>query len=183
MNANWKYLVTKNNNRIIFGIDSAFARSCLVIVLMGASLFAAPVAARKTANKPSDDVKVFFPQQPRPDSMDDAYKTMLALARGRLVLKNGCLRLEEGKESFLLIWPGRYGLEVKNRTLIIKDVYAGYEPEVRIKLNSEVILTGGGVPDGYVPDASTLVRPLPKGCKGPYWSVGGIELVPKSKRR
>jgi len=181
MNANWKYLVTTNNNRIVFDIDSFFARSCFAAVLLGSVLFATPVAARKTAN-PSDQI-VFFPQQPRPTSMDDAYKTMLALARGRLVLKNGCLRLKEGKESFLLIWPGRYGLEVKNRTLIIKDVYAGYEPEVRIKLNSEVILTGGGVPDDYVPDASTLVRPLPKGCKGPFWLVGGVELAPKGKRR
>ena len=94
-------------------------------------------------------------------------------------MKNGCLRLKEGKVSFLLIWPGRYGLEVKNNTLIIKDVYAGLEPEIRVKLNSEVTLGGGGLPDGYVPDADMLVQPLPKGCTGPYWSVGSIE--PKSK--
>lgn len=181
MNANWKFLVAKNKIKTIFGIDSFFARSCFVAVLMATALFADPVAARKTAN-PSDP-KVFFPQRPLPASKDDAYKSMFALARGRLELKNGCLRLKEGKESFLLIWPGRYGLEVENHTLIIKDVYAGYEPEVRIKLNSEVILTGGGVPDGYVPDASTLVRPIPKGCKGPYWLVGGVELAPKGKKR
>ncbi len=97
------------------------------------------------------------------------------------MLKNGCLRVKSSKtdEGTLLIWPGLYGLEVKNRTLIIKDV----EPEVRIKLNSEVILTGGGLPDDYAFDASTLVQPLPKGCKGPYWSVGGIELEHKGKNR
>lgn len=110
--------------------------------------------------------------------MDDAYKTMWALARGRLVLKNGCLRLKEGEESFLLIWPGRYGFEVKNRIIIIKDVYAGLEPEARIKLNSEVIV-GGGV----VPDAGALVQPLPKDCKGPYWAVGNVELARLGKNR
>jgi hypothetical protein len=93
MNMNWKFLVAKNNSRIIFGIDSAFARSCFAAVLMAAVLFAAPVAARKRAN-PSEPI-VFFPQRPLPVSKDDAYKSMLALARGRLELKNGCLRLKE----------------------------------------------------------------------------------------
>jgi hypothetical protein len=183
MNTNWKFLVAKNNSKIIFGIDSVFARSCFAAVLMATALFADPVAARKTAN-PSDP-KVFFPQRPLPASRDDVYKTMMARIFGRLVLKNGCLRLKStnSEESFLLIWPGWYGFEVKNRIIIIKDVYARLGPEVRIKLNSEVILGGGGLPDDYVFDAGMLIQPLPKGCKGPYWSVGSIKLAPKGKRR
>ena len=177
MKTNRNFSVNENNLNSQFGTGPFLARSCLAAVLIGALLLAGSVAARQTANKPRE-VKVFFPQKPLPTSKDDAYKSMLALARGKLVLKNGCLRLNERKESFVLIWPGRYGLEVKNSTLIIKDVYAGLEPEVRIKLNSKVIVGGGGVPD-----AGTLVRPLPKDCKGPYWLVGGVELAPKSKKR
>jgi hypothetical protein len=183
MNMDWKYLVTKNNNRIIFGMVAVFARSCFAAVLITTALFADPVAARKTANP--NDLKVFFPQKPRPTSLDEAYKTPFALGGGRLVLKNDCLRVQSNKtdKGTLLIWPGRYGFEIKGHTIIIKDVYAGYEPEVRIKLNSEVILTGGGLPDDFVFDASTLVKPLPKDCTGPYWSVGGIELEHKGKKR
>ncbi len=177
-------MATKKNNKVIFGIDSDFARSCFLAVLMGSTvLFSDPVAARNAA-KPNE-LKVFFPQSPLPTSKDDIYKTMMALAEGRLVLKNGCLRLKPNytKKSFLLIWPGWYGLEVKNRTLIIKDVYAGLLPEVSIKLNSEVIVGGGGSPNGYVPNANTLVHALPNGCEGPYWFVGSVEPALKGKKR
>jgi hypothetical protein len=199
MNSNQDLLVTTSNNKLILSTDSSFTRNFFMAVLIGISLYAVPAIARKITKLDSETVlfaapvtarkitkpetdNIFFPQHPLPASRDDIYKSMMALAGGRLVLKNGCLRLKEEKESFLLIWPGWSGFEVKNRTIKIKDVYAGLVPEVRIKLNSEVIVGGGGLPDDYVLDASTLVRPLPKGCTGPYWSVGSIELKSKVKK-
>jgi len=183
MKTNRNLSVNEHNLNRLFETGSCFARSCFAAIVLVLVFFAGPISACKAA-KPNE-LKVFFPQSPLPASRDDIYKTMMALAEGRLVLKNGCLRLKPNyiKKSFLLIWPGWYGLEAKDRNIKIKDVYAGLLPEVRIKLNSEVIVGGGAAPSGYVPDTSTLVQPLPKGCEGPYWFVGSVEPVPKGKKR
>ena len=176
MNSNGKSLVTTSSNKLVLGIDAFFFRSCFMAVLMGISLYAAPVAAHRPANL-SEPI-VFFPQRPLPVSKEDAYNTPLSRDIGRVVLKNSCLRLYEpgSYPSSLLVWPGYYVFEIKKRNIIISDIYTGKQI-IKLKLNDKVIVSGS-----WSKDAGTLVRPLAKGCKGPYWSVGGVEFAHKVNR-
>jgi hypothetical protein len=127
---------------------------CLVVLL----------SACRGLDDPGGGVGVFFP---RYGSMGP---TPLAIADGRLEVKDGCLWLVRTIGTRILpIWPGGYGLRGTVGSLQVTDsagrVIAGEGQTVRM---------GGG--EYAVADARRLMgREEPAACGGSgFWLVGGV---------
>lgn len=90
---------------------------------------------------------------------------LTALARGRLVVRNGCIRLvgKEGGDGMLVIWPAGSQLVTKGDRQIVIVGGSGR----RLFVGSSVSLGGGGSDQlGH----EVLREPLPPTCTGPYFS-------------
>ncbi|PZR82324.1 MAG: hypothetical protein DI537_36835 [Stutzerimonas stutzeri] len=90
---------------------------------------------------------------------------LTALARGRLVVRNGCIRLvgKEGDDGMLVIWPAGSQLVTKGGRQIVVVGGSGR----RLFVGSSVSLGGGGSDQlGH----EVLREPLPPTCTGPYFS-------------
>jgi hypothetical protein len=91
---------------------------------------------------------------------------MAALARGRLVLVNGCLRIQGANgESNLIVWPSSALLERQGERLVVRD--RGADNVVAL---GDMIEMGGG--QGHTIDHTFLTAPVPESCAGPYWFAG-----------
>jgi hypothetical protein len=91
---------------------------------------------------------------------------LTALARGRLVVRNGCIRLvgKEGDDGMLVIWPAGSQLVTKGGRQIVVVGGSGAAAPV---VGSSVSLGGGGSDQlGH----EVLREPLPPTCTGPYFS-------------
>ena len=119
---------------------------------------------------------IFFPQSKPPGRIENE-SYMMARNVGKLILKDGCLRLKNSEENYLLIWPSWFSFEIVNRFIHFK--YTRLDKTLaRVKLGDTISLAGG-VAD-HKPH--NLQQPMPKQCKGPYWMVGDIELVKRSEK-
>jgi hypothetical protein len=99
-----------------------------------------------------------FPQARFPAGME-----MAALARGRLVLVDGCLRVAaQNGESSLIIWPSSALLERQGETIAVRDRISGNV----VAIGDEIEIGGGG---GSELDARFLTEAPPAACAGPYW--------------
>lgn len=89
---------------------------------------------------------------------------LTALARGRLIVRNGCVRLvgTDGGEGDLVIWPKDSQLITEGRDQVI----AVGGSDQRLRVGSQVQLGGGGS-DNI--ENERLTTPLPPGCGGPYF--------------
>ena len=102
--------------------------------------------------------------------------SMTDVLKGKLMLVNGCLRLQTSdNQSFLLLWfSGLYHREENP-----SDVYDSYG--IQAQVGDTVKVTGGEVTSALksAPGDITkplLAQPLPKACAtGPYWVVNYIE--------
>ncbi len=100
----------------------------------------------------------YFPRQrdPHPDNMT-------ALLVGRLVVANGCLRVDSADGSSRLpIWPLAFSLRTSTTTAEIVDGSG----QLVARSGDNVRMGGGEIPDHYV--AELAVQPLPEKCPGPY---------------
>ena len=90
---------------------------------------------------------------------------LTALARGRLMVRAGCIRIvgKGGGDGMLVIWPAGSQLVTDNRRQIVVVGGSGR----RLVVGSNVSLGGGGS-DRFDPEA--LTEPLPPTCSGPYFS-------------
>jgi hypothetical protein len=95
---------------------------------------------------------------------------MAALLRGRLVAKDGCLRVvQDGVDaSFLIIWQPDYFLNDNQGSIQVLN----RSGKVAARMGDMVSLGGGGVPLSSF--ASLLRAPLPAQCNGPYWLMGEV---------
>lgn len=122
------------------------------------------IAASGCSNKPvvSPSPVSFFPLQenPNPD-------TMSALLVGKLVLVNGCLRVnnDEGT-SYLPIWPRSFAWRTSGNTIEVIDGNG----RLAARLGDHVRVGGGEMPAQYI--SKYVLQPLPESCSGPYWIVG-----------
>ena len=99
---------------------------------------------------------------------------MLALTRGKIVTKNGCvaLRVSQG-QTYSLVFPPAYTLRLVDGTWQVVDSLGG----VVGSMGDYLEVSGGEsktVPSGVSPQ-----------CSAPYWVVtpkNRIELVPPGKR-
>ena len=89
---------------------------------------------------------------------------LTALARGRLIVRNGCVRLvgTDGGEGDLVIWPIDSQLITEGRDQVI----AVGGSDQRLRVGSQVQLGGGGS-DSL--ENEGLTTPLRPGCGGPYF--------------
>jgi hypothetical protein len=142
---------------------SMFANYGLLIILL--CLVPSNYSQARAVRPVSD---IFFPQTIPPKSAENE-SSMMALITGKLILENGCLRLENSVDSRLIIWPGWYSFDVEGE--VISVIYTQLATTVaRLKLGGTVTLGGGEVP--YQPNG--LLHPIPKNCPGPYWMAGEV---------
>jgi hypothetical protein len=105
---------------------------------------------------------------PRQGPVEGPRVVMQAELIGRLVLVDGCLRIESVHDgtSQLPIWPPEFGLAAEGDEIQVVDG----EGEVVARVGEEVYMGGGG---GSATGLADCVREqLPAACGGPYWIVG-----------
>lgn len=92
---------------------------------------------------------------------------LTALLIGDLVVKEGCLRIEDvySGESHLVIWQADYFLSNEQGNLVILDETG----TVVAQVGERVYLGGAG--QSTINEAE-LRQPLPDSCDGPYWRMG-----------
>jgi len=112
-----------------------------------------------------------FPRQlPGLDQME-------AMLKGKLVVVDGCLRIEsfDAQVSYLPIWPNGYGLGLAGNDIKVSDETG---ETVVARVGEGVSMGGGEIPNLEGFDEFTLGE-IPDDCTGPYWLVGaGTHLIP-----
>lgn len=91
-----------------------------------------------------------------------------AYAVGRLVLQDGCLRLQTGTESWQLVWPETYTVTVHGETVFIE----GPRGSLTATLGQEVAMGGGALSSYTAIQRLRAQGAIPPQCEGPYWEVG-----------
>jgi hypothetical protein len=111
---------------------------------------------------------------PRRELVNGELASMTSEIYGKLVVANGCLRLESSDDgrSYLVIWPPNYQLDVKNNEIQILD-----ESGQVLAVVGQEIHMGGGIGETledniYVTEK--IIREIPPECPGPYWIGGRI---------
>jgi len=105
---------------------------------------------------------MFFPQANKP-----AQDKMLALLLGKLILVDGCPRMEgSGGSSVLLFWPYNYSINRNANPAEIRDDTG----KVVAHIGDYVEMGGGELPD-------STEKKLPNGCSGPIAIVGEGPMV------
>lgn len=92
--------------------------------------------------------------------------SLTGLNSGKLVLKDGCLRLEWSGTSHLLIWPDRYSYGISGSDVDVLD-----ENGDVVARTGQFKQLGGGEVSSIEAHTGTLP---PENYSGPYWLVGGI---------
>lgn len=89
---------------------------------------------------------------------------LTALVRGKLVVRNGCVRVvgSDGGDGLLVIWPKDSRVVAEGRDQVI--VVGGSDQ--RLRVGSRVELGGGGS-DSV--ENERLTAPLPVDCAGSYF--------------
>lgn len=106
------------------------------------------------------DPSVHFPQLKVPSG-----SYMAALLTGKLVLKDGYLRVRDS----LIIWQPDYFVNGNNGTIEILD----REGKVVAKVGEDVVMGGGQYPVPKEEINRRLREPLPPDAQGPFWLQGG----------
>jgi len=101
---------------------------------------------------------------------------MTALYIGPLTIVDGCLRLGDGEDDDLVVWPPDFDVSIENN--IIRVLYD--DREVKVRLGEVVRLGGGQVKSIDSFDEATRLQ-IPAGCPGPYWLVGSISPVGEAR--
>jgi hypothetical protein len=105
---------------------------------------------------------IVFPRQHPPEGLR---QEMTALLIGTLVEEDGCLRVEEGESSHLIIWPYDHTvIAAEDGTLQIRDGSG-----VVVARVGDVVRMGGGETRSL--DSVTPME-IPARCTGPYWIAG-----------
>ncbi|HNB55295.1 MAG TPA: LysM peptidoglycan-binding domain-containing protein, partial [Anaerolineales bacterium] len=112
-----------------------------------------------------------FPrQQPGLDQME-------AILEGKLIVANGCLRIEsfDAPISYLPIWPNGYGLGISSNEIKIADDTG----EMIVARVGEGVSMGGGELLSLDGLGEITLQQIPGNCSGPYWLVGaGTHIIP-----
>lgn len=111
-----------------------------------------------------------FPTTPSPTpyfvqqkEIPNAY--MRALLIGKLVLVDGCLRVDsDDGDSYLVIWPQGFSLRANDKAIEIVDKNGQL-----VAREGDNLKIGGGELSHI---AEYVLQPLPDNCPGPYWVVG-----------
>ena len=94
-----------------------------------------------------------------------------ALAKGRLVLDDNCLRLKPFyffSKGDLLIWPYGYSFKTQDSKICIADA----DGLIVARVGDWIKVGGGEITLDIV--EKYLGKPLPENYPGPYWLVSGV---------
>jgi hypothetical protein len=108
---------------------------------------------------------IYFPQRRLPIT-DKEGESILGLVAGKLILQKGCLRVEDVRNSKLIIWPGWLSYSVEDDTIIIKYPTRWHKTQY-LKIGDRIFI--GGDELAGRPDPKFLAQSIPDKCKGPYW--------------
>jgi hypothetical protein len=102
----------------------------------------------------------YFPTRPAPGP------SLLALTSGKIVVEDGCLRLEWDGGSDLLIWPYGFSYRISGNDIQILNE----KGEIVARTGDYKQLGGGEVPSLELATGSTPSV----NCPGPYWVVSSV---------
>ncbi|HEX2093258.1 MAG TPA: hypothetical protein VHG28_12700 [Longimicrobiaceae bacterium] len=141
-------------------------RALLLLLVAGAAACRGVSSARSGVRAPGEMTErqpIAFPRQ-----TPDREATYEALVEGRLVLEDGCLRVDTpGEESYLVLWPPRAELQEGARRVVDRETGATAE------VGEPIRLSGGEVTLRPLV-LERLESPPPVRCRGPYWLAGQI---------
>lgn len=108
----------------------------------------------------------FFPVQNNPSE----YR-MTALLEGELVLEDGCLRVDDDYDNYLLVWPYGFSLSTGGGE-VIQIIDDTGQPIARV---GDRVKVGGGECVKPCEHIAQYSAELPSDhCSGPYWIVGEV---------
>ncbi|MCD4753702.1 MAG: hypothetical protein K8R40_11575 [Anaerolineaceae bacterium] len=114
----------------------------------------------------------FFPTLKEP-----ATSYMEAELSGELALVDGCLRINDGYDDYLIVWPYGFGLSI-NENGIIQVIDDTGHPIMKVGDKVKVGGGGGEMSGEDSGDISAFSGHLPSDrCPGPYWILGEIDEV------
>lgn len=121
---------------------------------------------------PSDEI--FFPTQKEPAT---AYmQALLSDKPEKLELIDGCLRVNNGYDNYLIVWPYGFSLSTDESGGIIMIIDDTSQPIIHV--GDKVRFGGGEISGGDSGDISAYSEQLPNvHCSGPYWILGEIEEI------
>jgi hypothetical protein len=86
-----------------------------------------------------------------------------------LELMDGCLRVNNGYDNYLLVWP--YGFSLSTKDGVIRVIDDTGQPIVRV--GDKIKVSGGECAGCTSEDVAKISVQLPsERCSGPYWIVG-----------
>lgn len=118
---------------------------------------------------PPGDESVFFPRQ---NFLPNAY--MEALLEGRLVMEDGCLRVDGTYAGVVPVWPMGFSLRSEGVRLVI--VGNDRQPGVRLHVGGDVRMGGGYLSAENVQRwvDPAVYEQLVVQCPGEYFIVGEV---------
>lgn len=133
---------------------------CMLVIVLGTTFGCKDNSANISSSAP------FFPVQRA------GMEVMASELKGKLVLDNGCLRVDK----YLLIWPHGFSLRTEGEEILIIDSNG----QVFARVGDEIYVGGGevAIPEEEAKEfieESITGQPLPDNCTGPYWIVGDWE--------
>lgn len=159
-------LTLRRNARTLAATNALFfLAAALLFVTACARTSSDTVGDRTTQNTRVSFVKA--------ESAEDGRAVMEALARGKLVLVDGCIRIQdEGDGSDdLIVWPAEFDLHLEGDEVRILNGTG----QTVARVGDRVEMGGGQVPDS---EEQRRKLNIPEECQGPLWIVGeGIERI------
>ena len=114
----------------------------------------------------------FFPTQKKPAT--SVMQALLSNKPEELKLVNGCFRVNNGIDDYLIIWPYGFSFSTDENGV----VQINNETDQPIMYVGDKVKFGGGggeMSGGDSGDASAVSAELPSNrCSGPYWILGEI---------
>ena len=117
----------------------------------------------------------FFPTQKEPATAH--MQALLSDKPEELELVDGCLRVNDGHDNYLIVWPYGFSLST-DEDGVIQIIDETGQPIMHV--GDKVRFSGGGgeMSGGDSGDVSAVSEQLPSvHCSGPYWILGDIEEI------
>lgn len=130
-------------------------RGSLLSVVVGLALLTGCAGAQ------ADD-EINFLREKRTDG-----SSMMALWRGKLVLTNGCLRVQDVRTSYAVIWPFAFDFSVHDGNINILNG----DDQVVAEVGDQIRVSGGELPS-MSPKRIEQLATGGSQCSGPYWLAG-----------
>ena len=138
---------------------SGVKRKALVLLCILAVVLSISFACNNNSTNISSSTPFFPVQKAGLDRMNGEFE-------GKLVLDNGCLRVDK----YLIIWPHGFSLRTEGEEIQVIDSNG----QVVARVGDEIYVGGGELPaeEARFIEESITGQPLPDNCTGPYWIVG-----------